>query len=58
MNSAECLTEGFYCVNESREIVSGPHKNSRAAYIEGLKSGEPFAIMEVLEEFNNFAWGE
>lgn len=53
------LTEGFYVIQEgTRDVLSGPHKNAQKAFKAGEELGEPFAILEVLEEFNNYAWGE
>lgn len=53
------LTEGFYVIQEgTRDVLSGPHKNAQKAFKAGEDLGEPFAILEVLEEFNNYAWGE
>lgn len=58
MNSEEGLTAGFWCIGENREVLSGPHKTRQEAFKSGLTTNCPFAILEVLEPFNNFAWGE
>lgn len=52
------LAHGFYVVDEDRDIVAGPFHNSRKAEKAGFDLGIPFAILEVIDEFNNFAWGE
>lgn len=58
MNSEEGLVQGFYCVTEAREVFSGPHQNRQKAREAGEQSNAPYAILEVIAEFNNFAWGE
>ena len=53
------LTEGFYVIEEgTRDVLAGPFKNSQKAFAAGTALNQPFAILEVIEEFNNYAWGE
>lgn len=53
------LTNAFYLVGEDRDLIERqPFRTREEAVERGTELGVRFAILEVLEEFNNYAWGE